>query len=30
LKNAAAQAAVLAVMERLLARGVAPPGAGTD
>ena len=29
LKNAAAQAAVLALMERLLARGAAPPGAHT-
>jgi hypothetical protein len=29
LKNAAAQAAVLALMERLLARGAGPPGART-
>ena len=30
LKNAAAQAAVLALMERLLSRGAAPPGPRTD
>ena len=30
LKNAAAQAAVLALMDRLLSRGAAPPGARTD